>query len=232
MATITHVKKSQQRYTMVNTGVRTPVLDGKTGQQKVTKTGTPVFRNATVEDLDSPLPPPTCDFCDKPIDVGSAYKHITPKSGPYGGTKRSRHEEHPDWQVWEYSNSLSARVAQIVASVETGAIETVDDAEAVAAEAVEQIQELAEEKRESASSIEEGFGHETSQSEELAGQADELDSWASEGESLSFEDEPELADHEEDASPEAAFAAFEQAHEDWVTSLQDVVQEWIDGSPF
>ena len=118
MPTITHVKKAQQRYAMVpvcnpdGTPKQTPVMRGD-GTQKTTKRGALVFMTVTVADKTKPQPLDTCDFCHQPIEVGTPYKHITPKSGPYGGHKRTRHESCPTWQVWEYSSSLSARIAQI-----------------------------------------------------------------------------------------------------------------------
>jgi hypothetical protein len=57
-------------------------------------------------------------------------------------------------------------------------VETQDDVESVLSNTAEEIRAIAEEKRESASNIEDGFGHPTSTSEELSEIADNLDSWA------------------------------------------------------
>ena len=87
----------------------------KTGEMvsvdRKTKSGREVTARKSVPDKSKPLPPPRCDHCGNPIEVGTPYKWIAPRSGPYGGTKRYRHESCPTWNVWEYSNSLSALIA-------------------------------------------------------------------------------------------------------------------------
>jgi hypothetical protein len=200
MARVTHVKKAQQRYATV------PVLDGdgkpkktpvmKNGVQKTTKRGAPVFMTVTVADKTKPLPPYKCDSCGNEIAIGSPMKHITPKSGPYGGTKRTRHESCPTWQVWEYSNSLSARLMQIAHDFEQAieGVESPEDVTSALEDAATAIEEIAEEKREGAQNIEEGFGHPTSASEELEQTADSLSDWATEIEQV---DVPELPETEE-----------------------------------
>ena len=207
MARTTHVKKAQQRYETVvvldddGNPKKTPVMkrvkNHDTGEielkQKVTKRGKPVFMTVTVVDKTKPKGLYTCDACRKPIEIGTPYKHITPKSGPYGGHKRTRHESCPSWQVWEYSSSLSARLAQV--SYEFGnaidQAESTDDVQSALDDAAASVKEIAEEKREGASNIEEGFGHPTSQSEELEQMADDLESWADEIESADIPDLPD-----------------------------------------
>jgi hypothetical protein len=201
MPRVTHVKKAQQRYETV------PVLDPVTGEPKrtqVMKNGEPkmtrakagrparpVFMAVTVQDKTKPLPLYTCDFCHKPIEIGTPYKHITPKSGPYGGHKRTRHESCPSWNVWEYSNSWSARIAQATADFDVSEVDAVEQVQEGLDDVAAAIKELAEESRETAGNIEEGFGHPTSQSEEAESRADELDNWASEIESVDIPDLPE-----------------------------------------
>jgi hypothetical protein len=211
MARTTHVKKAQQRYKTVavldpETGQpkRTPVMkkvkDRETGDitevQKTTKKGKPVFMTVTVADKEQPLPPETCDACHKPIEIGTPYKHITPKSGPYGGRKRSRHESCPSWQVWDYSNSLSAQLARISYDFyqAVDAAESTDDVQSALDDASSSIKEIAEQKREGASNIEEGFGHPTEKSEELEQMADDLEQWADD---VSAADIPDLPEPEE-----------------------------------
>lgn len=202
MPRVTHVKRAQQRYgtrpvidPATGEQKRTPMINKRTGTQKVTKSGKPVFLRITERDLDRPKPLLTCDHCHTAIEIGTPYKHISPKSGPYGGRQLNRHESCPTWQVWEYSSSLSARIAQIQDAFQTdmaGTIESPEDVTAALEAAAEAIRELAEEKRESASSIEDGFGHATYQSEELEQTADDLESWADEIENVSV---PDLEDH-------------------------------------
>lgn len=206
MPRITTVAKAQQRYaTKVvkddrGRPIRTPVMR-RDGTQKTTKSGKPVYMTKTVADKSRPLPLEKCDYCNKPIEVGSPYKHMTPKSGPYGGRKRSRHIQHPSWQVWEYSSSLSARIAQIVHDGEASIAdaETTEDLESVLHEIADEIRSLADEKAEGADNIEAGFGHETEQSQELREISEQLESWAEEVENVNIPDYPEA---EEEDCPE------------------------------
>jgi hypothetical protein len=208
MARVTYVKKAQQRFEQVpvidpETGEQKRVPVMKNGVQKTTKTGRPVFMRLTTEDRSRPKPNLRCDFpgCSvepKPGEIlpGQSYKHISPKSGPYGGRQLNRHAEHPSWNVWEYSSSLSARLAQISHDFweEIAQVTSEDDVQSALDSAAEQIKEIAEEKRESASNIEEGFGHPTQASEDLENIADELESWADEIESADIPDLPEPED--------------------------------------
>lgn len=200
MARVTYVKKAQQRYAMVKTETRTPVLR-KDGEQKVTKKGRPVFRTASVADKTRPLPNHSCDKCRKEIEVGQPYKWIAPKSGPYGGRKMFRCGTCPSWQIWEYSSSLSARLAEVVHNAEEAleSCENKDDFESWQTETADSIREIAEEQREKASNIEDGFGHETSMSQELNEQGDEIESWADDVESCmdSLDDPEEEVDCED-----------------------------------
>lgn len=205
MARITRVKKAQQRFHTK------PVLDAKgnpvkialtnrDGSPKMTsskggkRTPRPVFITKTVADKTRPKPNLRCDFPGCTIDggeilPGTSYMWIKPKSGPYGGHQKNRHDAHPAWQVWDYSNSLSAQVARIEHTA-TGAVAVAEDDTDVKSaldEAAEAIRELAEQKRESASNIVDGFGHDTYQSDDLNSQADELDSWADDVEGADVE---------------------------------------------
>jgi hypothetical protein len=146
MARVTYVKHARQRYAMV------PDIDPATGEQKVvpvmradgvtpkkTKTGREVTRRLTVQDRSQPLPNLRCDFPGCDIDggeilPGTSYKHITPRSGPYGGTQKNRHAAHPSWQVWDYSFSVRAQAARVqhdmegeIDSYEFGSTDDFDD---------------------------------------------------------------------------------------------------------
>ena len=99
----------------------------------------------------------------------------------------------PTWQVWEYSSSWSARIAQATDDFDVvDAAESPEDVTSALDDVADAISELAEEKRESASNIEEGFGHATSQSEEAEQRADDLDGWADEIEQADIPDLPEV----------------------------------------
>lgn len=207
MARVTHVKKAQQRYAMVPVlvdGVPQEVaVKNRDGSPKTTKHGRPITRALTVADRNQPLPPEVCDYCREPIAVGTPYMWIEPRTGGFS-TRKVRHSNHPAWHVWEYSNSLSARLSQIEhdAMQQVDSVESEEDVTAILSEAAEAIREVAEEKRESASNIEEGFGHSTYQSDELNEQADSLDSWADKVESADVPDLPgEVQDEDEDGTP-------------------------------
>jgi hypothetical protein len=200
MARTTHVKKAQQRFETVvvlddeGNPKKTPVM--KNGEQKVTKRGKAVFMTVTVQDKTKPKPPETCTACQKPIEVGTPYKWIQPKSGPYGGRRMARHEGCPSWQVWDYSSSLSAQLARISYDFSSAidSVESPDDVQSALDDAAASVEEIAEQKEEAASNIEEGFGHATSSSEELADIADQLKDWASE---ISGADMPDMVECEE-----------------------------------
>jgi RNase P subunit RPR2 len=141
-------------------------------------------------------PDHTCDKCSAVIEPGMPYKHRSIKTGPRSSRLLVRCAPCPEWHVWEYSQSLSARTAQISHEARL-AVEDAEDKESVEAvlqAAAESIRELAEEKREAASNMEEGFGHETSQSSELNDTADQLDEWA---DSVESADVPEVPDAED-----------------------------------
>lgn len=202
MARVTYVKAARQRYATV------PVINPETGQQKVTavmakrsdgptpkttKRGKPVVMRVTAEDRSKPLPSEKCGKCGRDIEVGQPYKHISPRSGPYGGRRLVRCATCPEWHVWEYSSSLSARLAEVSYNFEQAISETTseEDADSALTDAADAVRGIAEEKRESAQSIEDGFQHATSQSDELNEIADSLDSWADDIENATVPDFPE-----------------------------------------
>jgi hypothetical protein len=239
MARTTHVKKAQQRYetkvVLDDAGEpkRTPVM--KNGEQKVTKRGKPVFMTVTERDLTKPLPPETCESCRLPIEVGTPYKHITPKSGPYGGRKRSRHESCPSWQVWDYSNSLSAQLARISHDFweAVDSAEGPDDVTSALGDAASSITEIADQKKESASNMEDGFGHATEKSEELESQGDELETWAGEVETADVPDMvecEECTDGEKDCSSCDGTGVVDGEHCDECDGAGTVSCENCDGS--
>lgn len=197
MPRITHVARAQQRFATV------PVLDdqGKPlmlATTKTTKTGRLITRARTRADYTQPLPNLVCDACREEIRPGSSYKHMSPRSGPFGGRQLSRHETCPDWKLWEYSNSLAARLARIAHDAQTAVdgVTSTDEVRVALEEAATAVREIADEKREAAQNIEEGFGHSTQQSEELADIAETLEAWADEIEAADIPDEPEPEEEE------------------------------------
>jgi rRNA maturation protein Nop10 len=201
MARTYYVKRAQQRYETK------PVLDPETGQQKVTpkmrrgvqmtsKSGRPVFMKVTERDLTRPKPMPKCSKCGTVIAVGQPYKYTETfnrtiiRCGPC-----------PAPQVWEYSSSLSARLAEIQHNASEAMASATDYDSLIAArdETAEAVRELAQEKEDSAQNIEDGFGHETEQCNELRDIAEQLNSWADEIADAEIAEEPEP---EEEDCPE------------------------------
>ena len=252
MPRITYVKKTQQTYYTVpvlnedGTPKMTPVM-GKDGQQKTTKKGTLVFRAATVNDYDRPKPNPVCDKCGTEITVGMPCKHITPKSGPYGGQRRTRCDSCPGWHVWEYSSSMSARLAEIEHSA-MEAIYAADDPDGVAEAltmAADAVRDVAQEKADAGQAMEDGMGHESEKSTELNGISEQLIEWADEIEGADIPDLPEPEEAECDIDEEcegtactrvsddssgcecachkASDEATEEQMDEWRTEVQDAV---------
>lgn len=179
MARVTYVKHAQARYEMV------PVL-GDDGQplrkpidRKTKRSGRQVTVAVTVADKSKPLPPLVCER-DRThvINVGDPYKWVQ----PHMSGKRIRCDACPNWQPWELTNALWARLAQIESEFQDSLYEaeSTDDVQAALDAAADAVAEIAEEKRESASNMEDGFGHSTSASDDLNGTADQLDDWAEE----------------------------------------------------
>lgn len=199
MARVTHVKRAQQRYAMK------PTIDPATGEQKIvpvmrkdgvtpktTKGGRPVVLRLTERDYDKPLPMPKCGKCSVTIEVGQPYKWIE----PHGRGQMVRCATCPTWNVWEYSSSLSARIAQIQGEGEPGDFDSIEDAQAWAQEKAQEIRDLAAEKQEAADNMESGFGHETEQSAELASTAEQLEQWADDLEGVELPEYPEAEEQE------------------------------------
>lgn len=261
MARITHVKAARQRYATVpvidpETGEpkTTPVMvtrtvraadgsDQKTTVQKTTKTGKPVVMKLTTTDKTRPLPNYTCEACRSEITVGSPYKHVSPKSGPYGGVTRRRCAQCPTWEPWELSNALWARVAQVMTPAEESFASARKDQDAdgmrTALEtAAGGIRQLAEERAESAQSIEDGFGHETEQSMKLQEDASNLESWADEMESAEVLDYPtdpegkvpceECDGDGTDAEDEECTGCGGDGEVDATEVTEDQISEWED----
>jgi hypothetical protein len=228
MARITYVKAAQQRYETVpvidpTTGKQkqTPVM--RNGEQRTTKRGRPIFLSVTVSDKSKPLPNRNCGKCGNEIKVGDPYKHISPRSGPYGGRTLYRCSECPNWYVWEYSSSLSARLAEVSFNFnETlDSAESEDDVQTALNDAAEAVREIASEKEEGADNIESGFGHETQQSEELREIAEQLNSWADEIDSATI---PDFPDPEEDECEECS-GSGSIANPDWDDEVEDQEEE-------
>jgi hypothetical protein len=135
-----------------------------------------------------------CGKCGDLLGVGCAYLWWKFR---YGG-KRKRCTKPMCWPKQSDLTSSDKLSRLYLAS------EAVDDAQSTGREglmsalnqAAEDVREVAEEYRESGQNIEDGFGHPTSQSEELQERGEEVDAWADELESAASEIETMDADPE------------------------------------
>lgn len=203
MSRVLYVKKAQQRF------ARVPVLD-ENGQQARGSKG----QRLTQADRTKPMPNYRCDKCHTEILPGMPYKYTEVKQ-TYGGILKVRCMSCPSWQSWELSSSLSARIEQIQHdhSHDFDSVTDRSEVEEWASDAASDITALAEEKRDSASNIEEGFGHSTYQSDELNEQADSLEDWASELENVDLEDAPDADDFDDEDEYASALATWQEACE-------------------
>lgn len=233
MARIHYVKAAQQRYKMVPTIApatgepQTIPVRRKDGSPKTTRTGKPIVRRLTHPDPTQPLPMPKCGKCGNEIEVGAPYKWVKTKSGPYGGTVKYRCSTCPVWRPSELSSSKMAEImaAQEELDDQLPAAESVDDLESLRDNLAEAIRGVAEQYEESASNMEDGFGHETEQSMELRERAESLEAWADEVESVDFDDFDEDDIGEEDPDEDEIEAARDAHWEEQRSKLDDIAQE-------
>jgi len=195
MPRVNYVKHARARFQMVpklgddGQPVVVPVTR-KNGDAKTTKRGKEITRTLTVQDRTKPLPNYKCGKCGTEILPGMPYKWIEPKMRGL----MVRCMDCPTWQPWEYSYSLSARIAEIQSNATdalAGDFDSPDDLKSILEEIAGEIRSLAEEKEEAASNMEEGFGHSTYQSDELNDQAEQLNGWADDVENTDIPDLPE-----------------------------------------
>lgn len=128
----------------------------------------------------------TCTKCGEPIVAGQAYVWVKLRpGGPRSSLRLARHEGCPNWRQSELTFSkmrgVYAAEEELTDAVE--AATTPEDVTSAMEAWSEAVREVAEEYRESAENIRDGFGHDTYRSEELDEKADELESWADDGES-------------------------------------------------
>lgn len=204
MPKITHVKRAQPRFETK------PVLDpegrpvkipltNSDGSPKMTRAkggrpARPMFITKTVRDLENPKPLPRCDYpgCPDPqIKAGQAYKHMKVKL-TYGGRVYNRHEEHPNWQVWEYRSSTSSMVARVQHDHDPSDAdwESVEDAEGARDEAKADAEALFEEKSENLQNLPDAL----QETGDLYEQVQALESWVEGFDDVDFGEYPEGGD--------------------------------------
>ncbi len=146
--------------------------------------------------------PYACGRCSKTIEVGDSYYWWAHRLGA-SSQRHNRCEEH---RPRPSEMQMSPYRAQAYAASESIDDAEIEDLPAALTDAAESVREdVAEALRESAQNIEEGFGHPTSQSEELEERAEAFETWADELEQAASEVESEieeLADLLDDKIPD------------------------------
>lgn len=171
----------------------------------------------------------TCQTCHQPIEIGQPYKWFKMKLAR-GGVKKSY---HPGCSI-PPSHRTTSRMGVIYdaqADLDFSGCESEEDCRAELESFAQTVREVGEEYTESASNIEEGFGHSTFQSEELTERAEALESWADELESWSPDaEEPDEID-EPDKTEEENEEAREEAKEAYLEALREEAQSAADECP-
>ena len=206
----------------------------KDGAPKLTKKGRPIERRLSAADESKPLPNRKCGKCGVEIKVGDPYKWVAPKSGPYGGSKKFRCGPCPDWRHWELSSSKMAEIWQAQEECGIENVASVDDVRAALDVVVEAARSVGEQYQESADNIEEGFGHATSMSEDLAEKASEIGGWADDLEGWDPPDGDEFEADDEadpDETEEERVERVEQAEQDWLDEMRSSAEEAINECP-
>ena len=120
-----------------------------------------------------------CMNCRAEIPVGSPYKWASKKTGPRSSFR----------MVWcatcrPKQSQLTSGHTQVLAEITEGLDESlggevpIEDIKAALEKGAEEVRSEVETYRDGADNIEQGFGHETDQSQQMTERADELDSWA------------------------------------------------------
>lgn len=178
---------------------------------------------------------PTCTHESRAIPVGSSYKWFKLKL-TYGGIRKVYHTDCNIPQSHRTSSQHLASIydAQEEAERAIGGLSPdcgADEIRNIAEQAADAIMEAAESYRESASNIEEGFGHSTYVSDELNEKGDSVEEWAEEIRDVDIEDfdrsEVATDDVDREDFPEDDEAAYEEAVEAHVNSQEE---EWFDNA--
>lgn len=158
-----------------------------------------------------------CHRCGQEIEYGQPYKWFKLKQAR-GGIKRAF---HPDCPI-RPSDRTTSRMGQVYDAqqeFDAYACETPEELQGALGILAEVVTSVAEEYRESVENMESGFGHRTSQADELEERAQELEDWAEQMQEWepSEADPPERDDYEEGDDGE-------QEHEDAVDAWLDEIR--------
>lgn len=145
--------------------------------------------------------PRRCEKCRTEIKVGDPYKWFANRIG----RSSMRHDYCSSCVIRPSDMTTSPHLSSLYSATEAAddALDEIGDGglegiAAIVTECAGSVREVSEGYGESADNIEEGFGHETSQSEEIRGKSDELENFAQELESAADEiegmDDPDEVD--------------------------------------
>ena len=143
-----------------------------------------------------------CRRCGHEIEAGEPYKYLDKRMG---FTRFYTMRIIYCAQHFPKASELAAGKTSQLLSICEGLTETIDGAESAEnitdamSSAASDIESLADEYQEGADNIEQGFQHETEQSQAMAEKGEELRTWAGELEEFEAEDEAELEDVKEAA---------------------------------
>ena len=146
-----------------------------------------------------------CRVCGHEIEPGESYKYVAKKTGPRSSitlTWCAIHSPKPS----DLLSGRSAELACITEAFESSLSEIDENTEdqekiklnvstlkSICEDTASAVEDLADDIRESAEAIQDGLGHETSQSENMTNTADELETWryelSEQGENIDAEDE-------------------------------------------
>ena len=121
--------------------------------------------------------PRICRQCQHEIQTGEPYKFVAKKTGPRSSVRLIWCREHFPKQ----SDLLSGRAsdfARITEGFDEAKKDSLTGMQSALSNLSEDIREFAQDIKDSADSIEQGFGHPTAQSESMSNTADELEQWA------------------------------------------------------
>jgi len=197
-------------------------------------------------DLDHPFTqaPLTCGSCGQPINIGDPYKWVAPRAHRAArGVKKVRHTSCPSWKASELTSSqhlATIYAAQEDAEVElaTLSIDSLEDVEGmverlqeIASAFADNLQEAVDSYAESADNIEDGFGHETYQSQELRENSEAIEGWMEEAGQFyaeSFDGELICAECGLDEESCQGSQKDEETRHDYDED-PDVLQDWLEG---
>ena len=146
-----------------------------------------------------------CHACRHIIQPGETYRKVSKKTGPRSGYTLYWCREHKP-KASDLASGRTQELMQLTEGLEEDLAQAEGDPEAVksALESAESIIEtFVEEIRGGAESMEEGFGHSTTQTENMAETADNLEVWGQGLTSLASEINVESPDEERDYTAEA-----------------------------